>query len=252
MHYTTSGISKVLTRCSNFRMIAAVYIIVIIITMQPHSSGAQTINKNLNIYIGYSSVSINGDSLFRSGSFVTPAFYPHLQSTGGFFMKGSWNVHDFVSVGADFSWHAFSDWKSSFSNLYNKMELNAFNFSPFIELRTPQTYQGLLNRICLFAGFGPVIGISDFKLAKTPWSVDYHHDYSNELTLKDKGRFLQYGYKYTLGGQWNLSRSAGVFASFSGFSNRVETFAFPDEKYRGSEVTLGVYLRFMSKKRFYR
>ncbi len=83
MHNTTSGIRKVLTRCGNFKMIAATYIIATIINLQPHSSGAQTINNNLNLYIGYSSVSIDGDSLFRSGAFVVPAFYNHFQSTWG-------------------------------------------------------------------------------------------------------------------------------------------------------------------------
>lgn len=229
-----------------------IVIITIILMLQPHSSSAQTINNNLNIYIGYSSVRIEGDSLFRSGTFVVPAFYNHFQSTWGLFMKGSYNVLDFVSVGADFGWHTFYNWESSFSNLYNQMGINTFVLSPFINLRTPQTHHGILNHVSLFAGMGPVMGISFFKSENIPWNVAIHPDYRNEITLNDKERFHFYGYKYTLGGQWNISRSAGVFASFSGFSNRVQPFAIPGKEYRGTEVTLGVYLRFMNKKRFYR
>lgn len=230
----------------------AVIILVTIFVLQSHSSGAQTINNNLNFYIGYSSISIEGDSLFRSGSFVIPAFYNNFEYSKGLFFKGSYIFLDYLSVGADLSWHTFSNWNSSFSSLYNQMKINGFSLSPFLELRTPQTHHGILNFVSLFAGFGPVIGISKFERKHAPWQIDIHQVYRNDISLNDKERLHLYGYKYTVGGQLNLSRSVGFFASFSGFSNQVQSFAFPDEKYNGTEVSLGVYLRYMNKKRFYK
>ncbi len=251
MHHTNSGIRKVLTRSRNFRIVTATIVLAVVFLLQPHISGAQTFNNNLDLYIGYSSIRIEGDSIFRNGLFVTPAFYSNFQSTWGLVMIGSWDVHDFVSVGADFSWHTFYNWNSSFSNLYDRMRINTYNMSPFIKLRTPQTRHGILNFVSLFAGLGPVVGFSDFERVHAPWHIAIHSSYRNEISLNNRERLHLYGYKYTLGGQLNLSRSIGFFASFSGFSNQVQSFAFPDEKYNGTEVTMGVYFRFMNKKRFY-
>ncbi len=229
-----------------FLMIVCTMLCISAVTLSP--AKAQFLDNRLSVYAAFSSGTFPGDHWAESGGLVTPSLFANYSGNTGISTSLSYDLTEWFAATLHASAHTAGKWDHPESELYHKAGLQYYYVAPGLRLQSPYRQLGFLNRGRLFAGFSYGGGQMTLDLLKPVMTILWGQ---RRPSSPDGETTFYHGWKASAGFQYTINPSFGFYAGYSLHSNRIDGLFFTDTGFKASILEVGVFLRFMDKRRHY-
>ena len=209
---------------------------------------AQFLDNRLSVYAAFSTGTFPGDYWVDSSGLVTPSLFANYSGTTGISTSLSFDMNEWIAATLHASIHSAGNWDHPESELYQRAGLQYYYVAPGLRLQSPYRQLGFLNRGRLFAGLSYGGGQMTLDLHNPVMSILWGQ---RRPSSPDGETTFYHGWKASAGFQYTINPSLGFYAGYSLHSNRIDGLFFTDTGFKASLLEVGVFLRFMDKRRHY-
>lgn len=243
-----------MTHQDNFKINMRKIVLIAITLFLSYFSHAQLLDNKINIYIGYNQGAFHGKEMVNEGSFISPSLYPNYNDLTELSFKALVKRNKFYSLGLGFNnlnasaWNTTSGWNMVSFRIYNNSKIKQYSLTPTIQIHNKFAKTGVFNRIKLFFEIAPTIGLSELTLVYPLFDIQNQ----NEIVSQPmNSRDIFYGIESNVGFELSITRTFGLFFSYSIQQNWVKSKLYNDNKFFCSNIGLGLVIRLIQNKRFY-
>lgn len=216
------------------------------VTLSP--AKAQFLDNRLNIYFAYSSGAFMGDPWTDTDGLITPSLFANLSGTNGVSSSFALELHEWISATFYASVRFSGNWSHSDSKLYQNADLQYYYLAPGLRFQSPYRQLGLMNRARLFADVSYGGGQALLSLSEPMMIIE---PVQGDPEFPDGETNFFHGWNLSLGFQYTINPSFGLFASYSLHSNRIDGRLFTETGFITNLFEVGLFFRLMDKRRYY-
>ena len=209
---------------------------------------AQILHNNVNVHSAYFNGTFTGEEVLSDNGFVMPSLFSNYEKSEGLLVSVSNRIYSFMCLGLTFMSYEASNWQyKNLSDYRHSVSKKTF-FAPQIKFNTPQARLGIRNRLSLFIGAAPGLGVSKLTLEYPLVAIqNQDSDYLPPLSESN----IYYGIKTTIGTNIILHPRIGVFLAYAQQHNRIKGSFFINNRFTTRHLEFGLLIRLAENKQIY-
>jgi hypothetical protein len=213
----------------------------------PDCLNAQLVRRNLNLDFVYNIGNFSGSEMSNDNSFIYPNLYSNFSDLNGFSIKATYKIHSLFSVGIEGGDLMGTNWFLKDFNLYDGATVNLRSVSPLFQIHTKFKESGILNRLKLYGEVAPVFGQAKLQLKNPIFEINTYDESESDFMKSTDNYF---GIKGSTGIEFAFSKDAGVTLSYSVQQNFISSALYNDSGFLYSQISIGLFFRFIYDKRY--